>query len=70
MTDLQIEIAENGFIATAKITNIVFSNEAGETEHITDKKWCFDSPEPLAEFVKDWANGSKKPVLKAECAET
>jgi len=70
MADLQIEVAENGFIVTTKFTTTDFSNENGETVSVTNKKWCFDTAKPLADFVKEWADNSKKPILKADCTET
>ena len=45
MPDLNIEVAENGFF--------VFES-AGQG--VLGKKWAFETPETLAQFIEAWGN--------------
>lgn len=51
MADLNIQVAENGFIAY----------EGAEHPHMPPgKQYAFESAQSLAEFVHDWAEGNTK----------
>lgn len=43
MSELQIEVAENGFIVSE-----------GRQDLTIGRKWGFESPESLAKFIKEW----------------
>jgi hypothetical protein len=49
MIDLVIEIAQNGFI-------VVEGNS--RESHLMSKRWAFETPEALSEFILDWAKNN------------
>lgn len=44
MNTLSIEVAENGFIVS----------EGRGHQGMTEKRWAFEKPEALANFIKEW----------------
>jgi len=52
MSDLNIQVAENGFVI----------NEGGAERHCVGKQWAFESADSLAEFIKQWGNDVHKPI--------
>jgi hypothetical protein len=50
MRDLLVEAAENGFI-------VVEGNS--RERFIIGKRWAFETPEALSEFILDWGKNNK-----------
>ncbi len=49
MRDLVIEVAQNGFI-------VVEGDSRGS--HLIGKRWAFETPEALSEFILDWGKNN------------
>ena len=50
MRDLLVEVAENGFIVV----------EGNSRERmLIGKRWAFETPEALSEFILDWGKNNK-----------